>query len=61
MTVQTCKSTLTRSYELQGLDKRGRVLRYMDWQLSFRSKPDFVIASKVGTRFNFLELKENIL
>jgi len=60
MTVQTRKSTLTRPYEFQDLDKKGRVLRYMDWQLSFRSKPDFVIANKVGARFNFLELKENI-
>lgn len=64
MTVQTRKSTLTRPYELQGLDKRGRVLRYIDWQLFLRSKPDFVSdfvnASKVGTRFNFLELKESL-
>lgn len=64
MTVQTRKSTLTRPYELQGLDKRGRVLRYIDWQLFLRSKTDFVsdfiITNKVGASFNFLELKESL-
>lgn len=60
MTVQTYKSIPIKPYELQGLDKRGRVFGYIDWQRLFRGKHDFVIANKVGARFNFLELKENI-
>lgn len=64
MTVQTHKSIPIKPYEPQCLGKRGRAIRYTDWQKLFMRKhdiaTDFVIVNKVGIRFNFLELKENI-
>jgi len=63
-TVQMRKSAPAVSYEPQDMDKKGIVNRYIDWQNCSCGKQDFVvncvIASRVGSRLDFLEFKENL-